>query len=275
MAGNKIQKTTKLWIVKIGGSIISTEYSKSDFNEQTIRLIASHLKLLPEPLIIVHGTGYISKTFAQENHFLNGKIEAHRKETVTHCLLMLREIHFAVLRFLVQGGIKAVSISPLTFCELRNGRIRIIDPSILQIILKQGFVPLIHGDLIIDKLGNFMICSSDAIITELIMHFPAEKLLFATDVPGVYLKDPKKFPNSKLFNRLSYKTLNMLAMLPDDHNDVSGAMPAKLKAIQQVTDYFNECFIFDGFSPESWHNLIHLNKHTGTFIEGNKNFIKA
>ena len=258
-----------LWIVKIGGSIISTADEQNQFNEPTLKLIASSLRALEHSLIIVHGTGYMSKEFARHNQILHGKIEARKKQTVTQCLLMLRNIHFTVLRIFVKAGIPAISISPFAFCELRQGQIKILHAELLRTVLRRGFVPILHGDLIVNPRGDFTVCSSDALIAALARQFPADRLLFATDVAGVFRKDPKQFPGSECFECLSPNTLKRLAQLPNDRNDVSGAMPAKLKAIQQVTNYFHHCYIFDGRLPESWHTLIHLKKRAGTLILGN------
>lgn len=134
----------------------------------------------------------------------------------------------------------------------------------------RGFVPLIHGDLILDENGDFQVCSSDRLSATILKQFPAEQLLFATDVGGVYSKDPKRFPQSKPFDLLNQPALKKLAQLPDDFFDVSGAMPAKIKSIMQVTEHFHKCYIFDGFSPASWHSLICLEEHAGTLITGTK-----
>jgi isopentenyl phosphate kinase len=262
------QDLNSLWIVKLGGSIISTEHSQDLFNKETLKLVAGYLKNLDRPLIVVHGTGYISKEFARRHQMLNGKIEGRRKQTVTDCLLMLREIHFSVLSTFVEEGIRAISISPFSFCASRDGTIELLYPELLRRVLRGGFVPLLHGDLIVDKRGDYLVCSSDALVASLAKQLSADKLLFATDVPGVHREDPKKSPDSECFDYLSPDALRMLAQLPNDGNDVSGAMPAKLRAIQQVTDYFRECYIFEGRLPESWHKLIHLEEPTGTLISG-------
>lgn len=269
MTGLKRQEQQRsLWVIKIGGSIISTRDDPNYLNLENVRLAARCLKKLAHPLIIVHGTGYLSKSFARNNQFLNRKILAKKKQIVNNCLLMLREIHLAVLKIFVNEGIHTISISPFTFYRYRSGLTELLHPEILQELLLNGYVPLIHGDLILDKQGNFRICSSDDLAASVIREFPADKLLFAADVPGVYPQDPRKFPHNKPFDSLDTHTLKKLSQLPDDDNDVSGAMPAKLKAINQAIEYFRECYIFDGRSPMAWNSLILLKKSAGTLILG-------
>ena len=269
MTGLKRQEQRRsLWVIKIGGSIISTRDDPNYLNLENVRLAARCLKKLPHPLIIVHGTGYLSKSFARNNRVLNRKIEAKKKQIVNNCLLMLREIHLAVLKIFINEGIHAISISPFTFYRYRRGLTELLHPEVLQELLLSGYVPLIHGDLILDKQGDFRICSSDDLAASVIRRFPADKLLFAADVPGVYPRDPRKFPDNKPFDSLDTHTLKKLSQLPDDDNDVSGAMPAKLKAINRAIEYFRECYIFDGRSPGAWNALILLKKSAGTLILG-------
>ena len=259
-----------LWIVKIGGSVFSTEKEQGLLDSQLLGIIAGYLDDVRQShsLIVVHGTGYISKEFARANHILHGKIEAHRRQVVANCLHMLRNIHSTVLCALVDAGMPIVPLSPLTFCELRSGQAEITRPELLRSVLRGGFVPLLHGDLVVDKRGDFLVCSSDALVEGLIRLFPAEKLLFATDVPGVYLQDPKRFPGGEPIDDLSWQELDRLAGQPDDAEDVSGALPAKLKIIRRATDGFRDCYVFDGRSPSAWDALVHRNERAGTLIRG-------
>jgi isopentenyl phosphate kinase len=267
MADITSSRINPLWLLKIGGSIISTNTSTKNINVRLLRQIAIHLKT-KRPLIIVHGTGYESKEFARTNRILKGVIASRQQQTALQCLAMLRRIHFRVLKVLTEEGLRVVSLSPFAFCAYRHGRIKILNVQFLRLMVEEGFVPLIHGDLVIDEVGTLHVCSSDDLIACLASEFPTDRLMFATDVNGVFPKDPKRFAFQEHYDFLTLRMLGTLSRAANDQNDVSGAMPAKLKAIRKVTRYFNRCYIFNGNSRRAWHALFNQKKDTGTLIRG-------
>jgi isopentenyl phosphate kinase len=259
----------RLWVIKVGGSIISCESGANFFNDQVIRRIVGFIKSLEEPVIVTHGTGFISKEFARNRPIINRRIERYHTKTTSECLLMLREINLHMLRLFIDAGIPAVSLSPFTYCEFSDGRLNIRQPEIIKYLLTNHYVPLIHGDLALDCHHEFCICSSDSLLCSIVRYFPADTILFATDVAGIYPRDPGIFPGEEKIGVLDRAALKILIREPDSRDDVSGGMPAKLKEIAQVLDCFRHCYIFDGTIPDEWHRLIHLRKHAGTYIRGN------
>lgn len=256
------------WLVKIGGCILTGHKDRYRFDEDNLGTIARHLKSLQVPLVLIHGTGFISKSFARKHRITRRRIPAADLRTAAECLTMLREIHYTVLRSFVRQGIPAVSISPFTACRYRQGRLEFLQPQLLAGLLQDGYVPLIHGDLIKGKDGDFHICSSDDLAAAMIKRFPVDKLLLATDVPGIYPENPSDNGKGGPIGVLDPETLSRIAQLPDDSRDVSGGMPAKLKAIRGVTGFFRECHIFNGRSMGAWQDLIHDRKPPGTVIYG-------
>ena len=96
--------------------------------------------------------------------------------------------------------------------------------------------------------GEFIVLSGDTIVLELAKRLGADKILFASDVPGVLTSSGALIPEIDLNNyqHQSYK---------DNENDVTGGMLGKLEAIKK---YNPQCpvAIFSGLTPSFYHDWI-------------------
>ncbi|KAJ3084047.1 hypothetical protein HK102_000779 [Quaeritorhiza haematococci] len=64
-------------------------------------------------------------------------------------------------------------------------------------LLTEGYLPVLHGDVLTDPVRNSRIVSGDDILRSLAFAFNPERCVFVTDVEGVYTGDPKKFAEGR------------------------------------------------------------------------------
>jgi isopentenyl phosphate kinase len=106
----------------------------------------------------------------------------------------------------------------------------------LKGFLSLGMVPLIGGDMMFDESMGFSVCGGDQIAVILSRVLNADRLIFATDVPGVFDKDPKLNRQAKLVKKLKINELEQF--LSESNNvantDASGKMRGKLLTLVSI-----------------------------------------
>jgi len=152
--------------------------------------------------------------------------------------------------------IKAKNITP----ELEyTGEELYIDISILKLLLEEGYIPVIApiclGLYEESKSTNLINVNADTVAAEIAAALNAEKLIFLTDVPGLYDKD------KKIINQISIIDAGKLV----DSGRVSGGMVAKIKACLDALAKVQTTRIIDGRIPHALQNEIE-GKEGGTTI---------
>ena len=107
----------------------------------------------------------------------------------------------------------------------------------LQGFLSLGMVPLLGGDMMFDEHRGYSVCSGDLLAVLLSREIGADRLIFATDVAGVYDKDPKIDSNASLIPEININEIDQLMKKIDASNtDASGKMKGKLKSVIPAAD---------------------------------------
>jgi isopentenyl phosphate kinase len=227
-----------LIILKLGGSVITHK------NKSTPTLNHNNLKRLSQEirksgiknLIIVHGAGSYGHPHAREYQIgekIGNQAELEKARigfSITQ--QAVKELNLAVCRALTLEGIPAVSLSPSSFITTQNKRIKQIGTELIKKYLKQDFVPVLYGDVVLEEDSDYKIAvlSGDQITTYLALHLKAERVILGTDVNGIYNQNPKIHPHAQLISLVrSKKDLNFPG--ESDTLDVTGGMEGKLSEL--------------------------------------------
>ena len=89
---------------------------------------------------------------------------------------------------------------------------------------------------------GFSVCSGDqlAVVLSRVLH--AKQLLFATDVPGVFDKDPKSEEHAQLLREININEIEQLFSNKNEtaEADASGKMRGKLLSLASIKDQIQE-----------------------------------
>jgi len=208
-----------LIVVKVGGSALTDKKGFKKAKLEAIESLARQIaEVNPNHFILVHGAGSFGHPFVveyrlKEEKNLEGIVRAHMS-----CV----ELNSIICNAMLEHGLKPFPIHPLQSFRLRNGKIS-FDVRVFEFALKEGFIPVTHGDMVYDEVkGSFEVLSGDDITLELARVFKADKVGFATDVKGVYVK-------GRLVKIVSWNDLDHLGF--SDGIDVTGGMRAKVEKI--------------------------------------------
>ncbi|OVA13399.1 Aspartate/glutamate/uridylate kinase [Macleaya cordata] len=170
------------WSKRSGVSEIST--AVDDFGDQSL--------LDSSNFIIVHGAGSFG-------HFQASKSGVHKgglhlplvKAGFVATRISVTSLNLEIVRALAREGIPSIGMSPFacgwSTCQ-RN--IAAADTSQVAKAIDSGFVPVLHGDAVLDDLQGCTILSGDVIIRHLAELLKPEYVVFLTDVLGVYDRPP-------------------------------------------------------------------------------------
>jgi len=248
----------RVHIVKIGGSVISDKTRPFSIDYSTLEKVACALnrcikKRCADALVIVHGGGGFGHYVVDEFGSVNSV------EAFLRTVEVMRELNAKVVEVLRLKGVKALGIDTHAVAEFRGSSLR-IDVDKVRTVIEMGLVPVLYGDAVVDiEEKSFKIASGDDICWELAYLLKAERLVFVTRVPGVFVGGRV----AKVFS-LS-RDLRTLEDIGVGGHDVTGGMRAKLlKGVGKIKS-IGAVYIV-GFDPRIVEQALCLEPEVGTRV---------
>ena len=229
-----------LYIIKIGGSLLTDKSkTKSKFRKKIVSSIIKQIVEAKKPknfnLILVHGAGAYP-------HFLTTKYginDGFKGSKSAEGFVRIKNELFKLSNFLweecLRQGLFVCGVQPSAVIFTENGQIRSFNTKLIDALLSMEIVPILMGDDSIDSKKGISVLSGDKIVAYLANRYKAKTVIFATDVDGIFDKNPKVHKDAKLIRVIDKnnfkKTLNGIEI----HNvyDASGEMKGKLLAISR------------------------------------------
>ncbi len=190
----------KIVVVKYGGAAMIEEHLKKNFAQDIVQL--QSLGMLP---VIVHGGGpEVSKAMeqlGQKVSFIDGlRVTSSENLKVTEMVLS-GTVNKEIIAHINTFGGKAVGVSGkdghLIEAEKKYheggidlgfvGEIKKVNPELLMVLLKQGFLPVV-SPIGLGKDGITFNINADTTASRIAVSLGAYKIIFMTDVDGVLEK---------------------------------------------------------------------------------------
>ncbi|KAL7589032.1 hypothetical protein Lser_V15G37359 [Lactuca serriola] len=156
--------------------------------------------------VVIHGAGSFG-------HFQASKSGVHKgglnkplvKAGFVATRISVTSLNLEIVRALAREGIPSVALSPFSCGWSTHDRnIASADVSTVVNALDCGFVPVLHGDAVLDESLGCTILSGDVIISHLASHLKPQFVVFLTDVFGVYDRPPSE-PNAVLLREIAVR----------------------------------------------------------------------
>ncbi len=266
-----IQKfNNKKVVVKYGGSAMTNESLQAN----VIKDVAL-LKLVGMQPIIVHGGGKeITKWLSllgHESTFVEG-LRVTDEQTMEVAEMVLGKVNKNLVRMLEKLGVKAVGISGKDGATLKVekklvngqdiglvGNIREVNVELINTLIDNDFVPVIAPIGLDDNYTNYNINADDAACS-VATAIGAEKLVFLTDIEGVYADSQDK---KSLISVLTLEKADELL----DGGYIGGGMLPKLKnCVDAVRNGVSRVHILDGRMEHCLLLEFFTNRGIGTAI---------
>ena len=222
-------------VLKIGGSILTDKSRDLVARPNDIMRVAREIASYPDDVVLVHGAGSFghipAKKYGLPHEFNRSGLR------VTHgCVAKLCEM---VVEALSLAGVECLPVHPLSCLLLQDGRIDGFFMGPIKEMLKNGIMPVLHGDVAMDTTGKATIVSGDQLVAYLGKALQAEVVAVGSNVDGVLFCKP-----------LSRITRRGLSEMQSDIGgsagvDVTGGMRGKLLELLDLADLGIESVIFN------------------------------
>jgi isopentenyl phosphate kinase len=254
----------KIILIKIGGSLITKKsYSKPVMNWQNLRRIAKELsyitKMKDYSFIIVHGAGSYGHPLVEQNKIHKGIKKPSQRLDMAHTQLVQHKLTINFAKELIKNSIPAFPLQASAIALMEDKKLKDLSIGPIRGLVNNKIFPVLGGVPAYDLAQVCSILSGDDVMVYLAKHLNAEMMLFATDVDGIYDRDPNLYRDARLIRH--YKKAS--AVLGYSLNpDVTGGMKEK---VNKVLESRVRTLIFNGNSP---YNLIKAlkGKDVGTRI---------
>ncbi|WOF16509.1 isopentenyl phosphate kinase family protein [Methanoplanus sp. FWC-SCC4] len=235
-------------ILKLGGSVITDKKGDCKVDKERIRALANEISQRTDVFpIIVHGAGSCGHPEARRHHLDKGLDQTNRAGIfVTHHAV--GRLNDAVVNALRDSGVESVGIHPLDACTAKKGRLISFNCETVELLVKNGIVPVLHGDVVMDTEQGACIVSGDQIISYIAGKIKVDRIGLATDVDGV-LKDGMVIPS------INTESAGELDIKESSNTDVTGGMKGKISELLSLAESGIESSIF------------HVSR-TGDFLDG-------
>jgi len=231
-------------ILKIGGSIITKKFSsRPQIKEKKVRQLAKELKLFTRrfpktKIILLHGAGSFGHPLVYKYKLLKQPLTGPRLLGFAKTICSTRQLANLLTEIFADAKLpvlplQASAMSPLNLRYLKQ-------------MLETGFIPLLGGDIGLTKQNQSILVSADKLAVVLAKAFPNSRVIFATDVNGVFDKFPTS-DNANPIPLLSRKGIKSMLKKMSEKNtryDVTGGMAGKLKTILVLKN--KEIVVFNG-----------------------------
>ena len=265
------------WIKHAWGRTVVIKYGGSAMTDETLRNSVADdivlMKLVGINPVIVHGggpeiTNYM-KRLDMPVEFVDGLRVTTPEAMEVVRMVLVGKINGGLVGAINSHGRLAVGIAG-DYCNLiratakdprlgRVGQIRSVDTSAVAALISDGFIPVIASVAAGDDGGCFNI-NADLVAGEIAAALKAEKVIFLTDVDGLYADFEDK---GSLISALSFDKAE--SMLESGHLE-SGMIPKVGACVHALRQGVQRAHILNGTIPHALLLEVYTDEGIGTMI---------
>jgi isopentenyl phosphate kinase len=224
-------------VLKLGGSVVTDKDGAEQVAvgrvERAAEVIAAvhgreesdegGVTIEPADLVVVHGGGSFGHPKA-EKHGVTTSEGTRDATAVREIHSVMRDLNRLVVGALAEAGVPAVQVAPLSTGHRVNGEFRQPADAVAA-LLAEGFVPVLHGDVVATAGAGATVVSGDELVTALATGLGADRVGLCSDVPGVLDTDGEVIERIEEFDAVAD------ALGGSESTDVTGGMAAKIRTL--------------------------------------------
>lgn len=211
-------------VVKLGGSVITEKESVETLDEAALDRAIGILAGVDEQLVVVHGAGSFGHYYA-DRHGVTRTTGSRDAVAAYEIHTAMRRLNDAVVSRLHREGVSALPVHPLSVGSRDEESALSFPVNAVKTMLGEGFVPVLHGDVISQEGAGVTILSGDEVLVALSRELAVSRIGVCTGVAGVLNEEGSVVPRIASFDEVA----DVLGA--SDATDVTGGMAAKVKAL--------------------------------------------
>jgi isopentenyl phosphate kinase len=246
--------------LKLGGSLLTDKTAAETARPVVLARIAEEIAtaraVRPDmQLLAGHGSGSFGHVAAARYGTREGVSGAAAWAGFAEVSAAAARLNRLVGDALLAAGVPALSLQPSASALCEDGELVDMATAPVRAALDAGLVPLVYGDVAIDRVRGGTIISTEQILAYLARHFRPAWLLLAGDTEGVLDESGSAIPHVHPGN------LDDLAPLLGGSRgtDVTGGMAAKVSAMLDLAAALpgTRIRIISGLVPGRLHSALH------------------
>ena len=221
-----------LIVIKLGGAALTDKGRIYAPRSEVIRSAARQVAAIQSrfSVFIVHGAGSYGHIPVKQFGLFRGFQNASQLRGLSEAKLRLLEWELTLGRVFRQYKVPVVPFIPADYLIARNGRIHSCNTKGIEEWMRLGCVPSTGGDIVPDISTGFSIVSGDQLAVYMAISLHASKLVFATDVDGIFDSNPKQNKVARLIRRVHAADVRKIRVNASPNvTDVTGGMKGKLQ----------------------------------------------
>ncbi|MGI5964295.1 MAG: isopentenyl phosphate kinase [Candidatus Methanomethylophilaceae archaeon] len=254
-------------LIKLGGSVITDKTRYRTFNEERVARLCREIKESGQDVLIVHGAGSFGHVLAKKYRLQNGFSSEDQILPASQVQYDVRKLSLMVVKQLIDAGIPAVSVPPGSCFVMDGGKLIARDTEAIVRLRNLGIMPVTFGDVVTDRRRGFGICSGDQLMEILADLFDVKKIIFVSDIDGLYTDDPKINKDAKLIASVGLDTFSSVSY-SDRVADVTGGVREKMETMLRMSRNERECILVNGTADGRLGALLRGEKVTCTIAKG-------
>ena len=252
-------------VVKLGGSAITDKSKASTARLEVIHNAIKEVAAFSGPMILLHGGGSFAHPFVSRAALRNGFRQKSQLSLVSEIELNLDQLTRIIGVGLLLRHRPYVPLAPMSFMTVRRGQVgrSFLDP--ITAALRLGLIPLIHGDVAFDEIRGCGIVSADRIASLLGEKMGASRVLFGSDVDGLYDENPITSSKAELIAEVNRGNFaRVLKGLKPSRGDVTGGMGGKALEALWLAKHGCESYVFNLTKSGNLRSLLRGSSSIGT-----------
>lgn len=232
-------------LIKLGGSVITDKTQYRTFNKERVARLCSEIKESGHKVLIVHGAGSFGHVLSKRHAIQDGYVSDEQIPVVAEVQYDVRDLSGMVVKELLDAGIPAVSVPPGSCFVMDDGELVSDDTEVIERLMNTGIIPVLFGDVLMDRVKGFGICSGDLFMEVLADLFDIQKVVFVSDVDGLFTADPKINKDAELIETVD---MDVLESIKSESNidDVTGGIRSKMEAMLRMSTADRDCVLVNG-----------------------------
>lgn len=229
----------KLILLKIGGGVITDKTVRYGLREEVLSRIAQEIgeawnKLGEAKLIIGNGAGSFAHYSAHEYRTAEGFVSEKSKIGMGWVRYDAVKLNQIVFEQLLRSNVPVFSYSPSSFMSVDKSKTQKIFMESVEDGMRQGIVPLVYGDVMVDKSKGCGVFSTEKVFDELARYFVKKyqvSVIHISAEEGVYKKG-----KASIYNEINNENFADVKEHLGGSNgvDVSGGMLHKVEECLEV-----------------------------------------
>lgn len=248
--------------------------------------IAQTLQTHPNLLLVLgHGSGSFGHTAAKEYgtrdgvlaHLRHNSLNSQREteenkywQGFAKVWYQATNLNRYVIHALHDAGLPAITFSPLASVWSEERQIAQWDVSHIQAALEHGLLPVVHGDVILDRTKGGTILSTEELFDYLARALRPQRVLLAGLEAGIWADFPARRHKVERVTRASFYEIGQ-GVGKAAGADVTGGMEAKVRQMLDLVEAVPglAAQIFSG-EPKGHLERVLAGETLGTLIESDK-----